>query len=78
MHTTLSSLGLCMRSGNLISGDFSVSEAIRKHNAHFVIVAEDASDNTKKKIQKLVQPLSGASFYLVQQGTAWPCDRQRI
>ena len=53
LHNTLSSLGLCMRSGNLTSGDFSVSEAIRKHNAHFVIVAEDASDNTKKKFRNL-------------------------
>ena len=75
MNKILSTLGLCMRSGNLSSGDFAVSEAVRKKNACLVIVAMDASENTKE-ISKSVQPLSGASLFLVRQGTARPCRRQ--
>ncbi|MFR2775049.1 MAG: L7Ae/L30e/S12e/Gadd45 family ribosomal protein [Anaerostipes sp.] len=47
----LSLLGLAMRSGNLVSGEFAVQEAIRGKNAGLVIIAEDASDNTKKMFQ---------------------------
>ena len=42
-------LGICLTSGNLISGE-SLLDAIRKHKVTLVIIAEDASDNTKKKI----------------------------
>lgn len=47
----LSLLGLAMRSGNLVSGEFAVQEAIRANSACLVIVAEDASNNTKKMFQ---------------------------
>lgn len=50
MNKILSTLGLCMRSGNLSSGDFAVSEAVRK-NACLVIVAMDASENTKRNFE---------------------------
>ena len=53
MNNILSTLGLCMRSGNLSSGDFAVSEAVRKRKAFLVIVALDASGNTKKKFRNL-------------------------
>ena len=42
-------LSLCMRAGKVKSGEFAVLEAIRKKTARLVIVAEDASDNTRKK-----------------------------
>ena len=57
MNNILSTLGLCMRSGNLSSGDFAVSEAVRKRKAFLVIVALDASGNTKKKFRNM------CSFY---------------
>lgn len=44
----LSLLGLGMRGRNVVSGEFQTEEAIRKGSAMLVIVAEDASDNTKK------------------------------
>lgn len=53
MNKGLSLLGLARRSGNLVSGEFSVTEAIRKHKACLVIVARDASDNTKKTFRNL-------------------------
>lgn len=44
----LSLLGIAMRGRNLVSGEFQTLEAIRKGSAMLVIIAEDASDNTRK------------------------------
>lgn len=44
----LSLLGIAMKGRNLVSGEFQTLEAIRKGSAMLVIIAEDASDNTKK------------------------------
>ena len=42
-------LGLCLRAGQLVSGESLVLEAIRKQKAKLVLVTEDASAATKKK-----------------------------
>jgi ribosomal protein L7Ae-like RNA K-turn-binding protein len=42
-------LGLAMRAGKLTTGDTGVMEAIRKGDAKLVVLAQDASDNAKKK-----------------------------
>ena len=44
----LSLLGIAMKGRNLVSGEFQTLEAIRKGSAMLVIIAEDASDNTRK------------------------------
>lgn len=44
----LSLLGIAMRGHNLVSGEFQTLEAVRKGSAMLVVIAEDASDNTKK------------------------------
>lgn len=44
----LSLLGLAMRGRNLVSGEFQTVEAVRNGSAMLVIIAEDASANTKK------------------------------
>ena len=41
-------LGIAMRGRNLVSGEFQTLEAIKKGSAMLVIIAEDASDNTRK------------------------------
>ncbi len=41
-------LGIAMRGRNLVSGEFQTLEAVKKGSAMLVIIAEDASDNTKK------------------------------
>ncbi len=48
-NQVLSMLGLAAKSRNLVSGEFSVEKAIKNRSAYLVIVACDASDNTKKK-----------------------------
>ena len=45
----LSMLGLAKRGGNIVSGEFSVENAIRDGSAYLVVIAKDASDKTKKK-----------------------------
>ena len=45
----LGTLGLAMKAGEVASGEFLPEKAIRDGEAYLVIVAEDASANTKKK-----------------------------
>ena len=47
-NKVLSLLGMAMRGRNLVSGEFQTLEAIRRGSAMLVIIAEDASDNTRK------------------------------
>ena len=44
----LSSLGLAQKAGCIASGEYAVEKAVKGGLASLVIVAEDASDNTKK------------------------------
>jgi len=44
----LSLLGLAMRGRNLVSGEFQTIDAVKTGKAMLVIIAEDASPNTKK------------------------------
>lgn len=48
-NKALSLLGIAMRAGKLITGDDTLLKAIRSRKVLLVIVAGDASDNTKKK-----------------------------
>lgn len=50
-NKTLQRLGLAMRAGKVVTGDEIVLKAIRSSEAKMVILAGDASDNTKKKFR---------------------------
>lgn len=41
-------LGIAAKSRNIASGEFLTEKAVKEHKAALVIVAADASDNTKK------------------------------
>ena len=58
----LSMLGLATRSRNVVSGGFATEEAVKRGKACLVIIACDASDNTRKKFSNM------CGFYQV------PCD----
>lgn len=47
-NKVLSLLGIAMKGHRLVSGEYQTLEAIRKGSAMLVIIAEDASDNTRK------------------------------
>ena len=51
MHNNkvLSFIGICMKAGHLVSGEFSVEKSVKSGHAWLVLVAADASDNSKKQ-----------------------------
>ena len=49
----LSMLGLSAKAGNVASGEFSTEKEVKEGKAHLVIVAGDASDNTKKHFRDI-------------------------
>lgn len=44
----LSFLGIATKAGKTVSGEYSVEKAVKENRAALVLVAEDASDNTRK------------------------------
>lgn len=53
MNKSLNMIGLCQKAGHIASGEFSVEKAVKEGKAYLVIIAEDASDNTKKKFTNM-------------------------
>ena len=51
----LSYLGLAMKAGKLVSGEFMTEKSVKEGKAELVIVAEDASDNTKKMFRNMCE-----------------------
>ncbi len=51
----LSMLGLAEKAGKIASGEFSTEKAVKSHQAFLVVVAEDASDNTKKMFRNMCE-----------------------
>lgn len=47
-NKALSLLGLATRAGKVVSGEFATEKAVKNNSAKLVLVATDASDNTKK------------------------------
>lgn len=47
-RSILSLLGIAMKAGKVQSGEFQCETAVKDGTALFVIIADDASDNTKK------------------------------
>ncbi len=46
-------LGMAAKAGKVASGEFMAENAVKSGEAALVIVAEDASDNTKKKFSNM-------------------------
>lgn len=54
-NSIFSLLGLATKSGNLVSGEFMTEKTVKGFQATLVIVAEDASDNTKKMFRNMCE-----------------------
>ena len=59
----LSLIGLATKAGKIVSGEFSVEKAVKSDKAYLVIVAEDASDNTKKMFQNMCEYRNVPLYY---------------
>jgi len=46
-------IGLAMKAGKIASGEFSTEKAVKSGTASLVILAEAASENTKKKFRNM-------------------------
>lgn len=46
-------IGLAMKAGKVVSGEFSTEKAVKTKAAFLVIVSEAASENTKKKFRNM-------------------------
>ena len=51
--STLSTIGLAMRAGKVVSGEFMTEGAVKSQKACLVIIARDVSDNTIKKCRNM-------------------------
>lgn len=53
MNKILSMIGMAMKAGKVVSGEFSTEKAVKTGKAFLVIVSEAASDNTKKMFRNM-------------------------
>ena len=52
-NKALSMIGLATKAGKTASGEFSTEKAVKTGKAYLVLVADDASENTKKKFRNM-------------------------
>lgn len=51
----LSNLSLAQKAGQVVSGEFAVEKSVKEGSACLVIIAGDASDNTKKRMKNMTE-----------------------
>lgn len=52
-NKALSMLSIATKAGKTVTGEFSTEKAVKEGKAYLVVVASDASDNTKKKFNNM-------------------------
>ncbi len=55
LNKALSLVSLATKAGKTVSGEFSTEKEVKCGKAELVIVATDASENTKKKFQNMCE-----------------------
>lgn len=51
----LSLIGLATKAGKVVSGEFSTEKSVKTGKGLLVLVADDASENTKKKFRNMCE-----------------------
>lgn len=51
----LSLIGLATKAGKVVSGEFATEKEIKSGGAYIAIIADDASNNTKKKFRNMCE-----------------------
>lgn len=57
-------LSMAQRAGRIASGDFAVAKAVQGKNARLLLVAKDASEETKKRYRQMAAGAKIEIFYL--------------
>lgn len=66
-------LGLAQRAGKVVSGEFSTEKAVKSSKASLVVVAADASDNTKKMFGDMCRYYNVPIYYYSDKETLGHC-----
>lgn len=64
-------IGLAMRAGKVVSGDDTTLKELKKGKLSLVIVADDASDNTKKLFKDKSSYRKINQIYFGDKSRAW-------
>jgi Ribosomal protein HS6-type (S12/L30/L7a) len=68
-NKTLSLFGLAAKAGKVVSGEFAVENAVKTGKAHMLIIAKDASNNTKKKFKNMCDFYQVAIYFYEDKDT---------
>ncbi len=63
-NKTLSLIGLATKAGKTVSGEFSTEKSVKTGKAFLVLIAEDASENTKKKFRNMCEYYEVPVYFL--------------
>ena len=77
INRALSMISLATKAGKTKSGEFMTEKEVKEGRAHLVIVADDASDNTKKKFQNMCD-FYKVPIYFFEDKDPGPCDGKRV
>lgn len=69
----LSLLGIAQKAGRVVSGEFSVEKAVKEGKACLVLVAGDASDNTKKMFRNMCSYYEVPVYFHSEKETLGHC-----
>lgn len=53
INRAFSMLGIAAKSGNVVSGEFATEHTVKAGKAYLVVVAADASENTRKMFKNM-------------------------
>lgn len=69
LNRVLSLISLAQKAGKIASGEFSTEKSVKECKSFLVIVADDASDNTKKKFSNMCEYYSVPVYFLADKET---------
>ena len=69
----LSMIGLSAKAGKVKSGEFAVEQAVKGGKAFLVIVASDASDNSKKSYRDMCEYYEVPLFFYADKESLGQC-----
>lgn len=68
-NKVLSLVGLATKAGKTVSGEFSTEKSVKSGKSWLVIVADDSSENTKKKFRNMCEFYDVPVYFLSDKET---------
>ena len=68
-NKVLSLVGLATKAGKTVSGEFSTEKSVKSGKSFLVLVADDASENTKKKFRNMCEFYDVPVYFLSDKET---------